>query len=107
MDSLTRWQIGNKRLKVQHKQIRRQDGADREPSQDSFTSADGYGPQPPRGGTYHPPSTSLPPSGPAASHMWYDKEGQSTEALSNLGAMAEALPDMSGTVVEEDRTAVA
>jgi hypothetical protein len=72
-------QIGNKRLKVQHKQIRRQDLADRE--QDSFGSvpdAAAYAAQGSMNNArYNNPS--LPPSGPNAANsaavppsMWYD-----------------------------------
>jgi hypothetical protein len=56
-------QIGNKRLKVQHKQIRRQDLNDQDSLQDSFG-----------GGNYQRYGlSSLPPSGPNANqHVWFD-----------------------------------
>lgn len=56
-------QIGNKRLKVQHKQIRRQDLSDQDSLQDGFG-----------GGSYQRYSmSSLPPSGPNANqHIWFD-----------------------------------
>jgi RNA recognition motif-containing protein len=63
---LTSQQIGNKRLKVQHKQIRRQDLLDQDSLQDSF------------GGNYQS-YPSLPPSGPNANqHLWFDT-ARSTE----------------------------
>ena len=54
-------QIGNKRLKVQHKQIRRGDSQDQDSLQDSFS-----------GGNYQR-YPSLPPSGPNANQqLWFD-----------------------------------
>jgi hypothetical protein len=60
---LLHWQIGNKRLKVQHKQIRGRDLQDQDSLHDSFGgNGEGY-----------PRFPSLPPSGANANqHLWYD-----------------------------------
>jgi hypothetical protein len=75
-------QIGNKRLKVQHKQIRssERDGG-------SFDAADGtssFGPssRPPHFNS----SSSLPPSGPMASQSLWFKSGQETIVSESLVA---------------------
>jgi len=64
--------IGNKRLKVQHKQIRRQDLHDRD-------SQDFGGPNMDSGYQRDFPST-LPPSGPSANqNLWFEREEASAD----------------------------
>jgi hypothetical protein len=80
--NLCRLQIGNKRLKVQHKQIRPRDMQDREESPgESFDAAEGYG----RGSF----SSSLPPSGSnAQSNLWYDSQDAGAETTTTTAVAA-------------------
>jgi hypothetical protein len=80
------FQVGNKRLKVQHKQIRPKDLHNDRDEDDG-----GFGGQP-VGGTFpqfHP--SSLPPSGPMANHhLWYDgSKAQETHNLIKEGVLDE------------------
>ena len=123
-------QIGNKRLKVQHKQIRPRDLHDRDghPQGRSFDEGGGGN----FGRTY---PSSLPPSGQHTENMWYDQQADQTapttavaaavansteispeegevanktgdenpqsSPLSNLGPLQSALPEVSGDAPAE------
>jgi hypothetical protein len=64
------WQIGNKRLKVQHKQIRSRDMQDRDSPDDSFLGSADLSFQRTQF------SSSLPPSGPAANATLWSESTQ-------------------------------
>lgn len=81
--------IGNKRLKVQHKQIRPKDVQhDRDHMHGYGMPADGYNDRPQHG-------TSLPPSGPGAANSWLSASPHGNEMT---GSMPESKHD--GTVDE-------
>lgn len=77
-------QIGNKRLKVQHKQIRQRDLVDR----DGTHGGGRYGDNSTEG-TF---SSSLPPSGPGGENIWCDphesRQGESAPTTAVANAVA-------------------
>ena len=105
--SLTIAQIGNKRLKVQHKQIRRNDMHDA--PQDSYTDNN-------TSSNIAPPfqGPALPPKGPTTNNMWFDtaapdpetqaENQDNTSALNNLESLQSALPDIPGKNTSANKT---
>jgi CUG-BP- and ETR3-like factor len=82
---LNGYAIGNKRLKVQHKQIRQRDLADRDGGSYGDHSS---------GGTF---SSSLPPSGPGGESIWYGpRESRQGGESAPSTAVANAVANTAG-----------
>jgi hypothetical protein len=90
--------IGNKRLKVQHKQIRPRDA---EPQQGHSPSGYEYAPEEnTHAGWYGDPPKSAPQAAPEAEESYEGKEDEGVDlhrsGLGNLDPLRNALPDITG-----------